>query len=485
MRTAAIRFAGSVAVCTALCAGCTVGPDFQRPSPPATDRLLRAPLAETPGPSGPGIGEQRFVSGIRIDRKWWTVFGSPTLNSLVLQAFEHSPTVEAAQAALRQAQENTAAQYAAYFPTLQAGYAPSRQRNAVGTISPTLASGDPIYTLHTAQLSISYMPDVFGLNRRSVESLAAQQEVQHFALEATYLTLAANVVAGAFQQAALQGQIRSTEQVIAMQARSLDILKRQAEVGFASGIDVAAQEAALAQAQQALPALQKQLEQTRNMMAVLTGRLPADGGREDFDFETLRLPAELPISLPADLVERRPDVRAAEAQVHAASAQVGVAVASRLPQLSISALYGGTATQFGRMFADDNTFWVVTGNVTQTLFDFGGLMHRQHAAEAAFDQAKAQYRSVVLAAFQNVADTLYAIDADARTLAAAITAEAAARKSLNLTQRQLDAGAVNVLALLNAQQAYEQSRIACIQAQAARYVDSAALFQALGGGWPR
>jgi NodT family efflux transporter outer membrane factor (OMF) lipoprotein len=479
------RKAGTViaALAAAVGAGCAVGPDFRRPSPPGVEAYTREPVAATTGTVGAGGAAQRFTPGVRIAHRWWTAFGSPGLNSMVDQAFEHSPTVEAARAALRQARENTAAQYAAYFPIVQAGYSLSRQENAVGTLAPTLTSGDPQYTLHTAQLSISYMPDVFGLNRRAVESLAAQEETQRFQLEATYLTLASNVVSMAVQEAALRAQLSATTQIIEADSRALQLLKQQAEVGYASGLDVAAQETALAQAQQALAPLEKQLEQTRDLLAVLTGQFPAQANGERFELEMLKLPEELPLSLPSQLVERRPDVRAAEAQVHAASAQVGVAVANRLPQFSISATYGGTSTQFSRMFSDDNKFWSVTGTVAQTIFDFGALKHRQRAAQAAFDQTKAQYRSVVLIAFQNVADALYALSADARALSAAVTAEGAARKTLDLTRNQLETGAVNALALLNAEQAYQQSRIAHIEAQAARYTDSVALYQALGGGW--
>jgi len=325
------------------------------------------------------------------------------------------------------------------------------------------------------------VPDVFGLNRRAVESLASQEEAQRFQLEATYLTLASNVVAAAIQQAALKAQADAAEDIIRAVRRSLELLREQARLGYASGLDVASQESALAQAELVLPPLKKQLEQSRDLLAVLAGDLPAQGQPAQLDLETLKLPEELPLSVPSKLVEHRPDVRAAEALVHAASAEVGVAVANRLPQFSISAVYGGTATQFARMFADDNRFWSITGNVSQTIFDFGTLRHRQRAAEAALDQATAQYRSVVLTAFQNVADSLYALQGDADALAASVKAEGAARKTLDLTRRQLDAGAVNVLALLSAQQAYQQTRISRVQAQAARLTDTAALYQALGG----
>ena len=312
--------------------------------------FTREPLAKTV-PSA----DRRFEVGAEIERRWWSAFASPALDGLVQAAFRKNPGVAAAQAALRQAQENAAAQRGLYYPTLQAGYSPSRQMNAVGTISPTLASGDPLYTLHTAQLSIGYVPDVFGLNRRTVESLEAQSETQTFQLQAAYLTLAGNVVTAAVQEGALRAQIEATREIVAADAHSLQLLRRQAELGSASGLDVAAQETALAQAQQALPPLEKQLEQTRDLLAVLAGDFPARGGKEDFDLAALQLPQALPLSLPSALVEQRPDVRAAEAQMHAASALVGVAVANRLPQLSISAVYGGSSTEFARC-CDDNKF---------------------------------------------------------------------------------------------------------------------------------
>jgi NodT family efflux transporter outer membrane factor (OMF) lipoprotein len=332
-------------------------------------------------------------------------------------------------------------------------------------------------------LNIAYTPDVFGLNRRTVESLQAQADNQQFQLEAARLTLASNVVNAAIQEASLRAQIEATEAVITAQTRALAILHDQARLGYASGLDVAAQESALAQAKQALPGLQKQLQQNRDLLAVLCGQSPDQGGALEFDLEHLTLPVTLPLNLPSQLVEQRPDVRAAGANVHSASAQVGVALANRLPQFALSASYGGSSTSFSRMFTDDNLFWALAGSVTQSVFDFGALKHRQRAAEAALQQSAAQYRSVVLVAFQNVADTLYAIDSDARALSAADDAERAAQRTLNLTQKQQQLGYVDVLVLINAQQAYQQARISRIQAQAARLSDTAALIQALGGGW--
>ena len=464
-----------------LCAACAVGPDFDRPAQPDVQAYIREPLSGTAGaPVAAGVA-QNFRSGAEVPERWWTGFGSPPIDQLVERAFQHSPTVDVARAALRQAHESTAAQFGSYFPVLQAGYSVSRAGNAVGTIAPTLSSGEPVYTLHTAQVSVGYVPDVFGLNRRAVESLAAQEEAQRFQLEATYLTLASNVVAAAIQQAALRAQVDATAEIVGAERRSLELLRERSRLGYASAMDVASQESALAQAEQALPPLKRQFEQTRDLLAVLASDLPAQSQPTQLDLETLKLPEELALSVPSKLVEHRPDVRAAEALVHSASAEVGIAVANRLPQFSISAVYGGSATQFARMFADSDRFWAITGNVTQTIFDFGTLRHRQRAAEAALDQATAQYRSVVLTAFQNVADSLYALKSDADALAASVTAEAAARKTLDLTRHQLDAGAVNVLALLGAQQTYQQAHISRVQAQAARFTDTVALYQALGG----
>ncbi|MDA5194417.1 efflux transporter outer membrane subunit [Govanella unica] len=466
-----------------LTAGCAVGPDFHRPDAPKVEHYTREPLSTTVAVAVPGGAAQQYNSTVALPQEWWTLFGSPALDELVAQAFAHNPTIDSAKAVLRQAQENSAAQFGNYFPTLAGDYSATRQREAVGTISPTLASERPLFTLHTAQLSVSYMPDVFGLNRRTMESLSAQEEMQRFQLQAAYLALASNVVSAAIQEAVLSAEISATENMIETSAHFLKVLNRQADLGFVSPLDVANQEVALAQVQQTLPPLQKQLEQNRNLLAILTGRLPSEGGLERIDLDTLQLPQALPATIPSLLVQHRPDVRAAEAQVHSASANVGVAVASRLPQFSISAIWGGTATQFDKMFADSNKFWSIGGSLTQTIFDFNSLKHRQRAAEAELKDAMAQYRMAVLVAFQNVADAMYALDADAKSFAASVVAETASKKALDLTRVQLDAGDVNILALLTAQTSYQEARISRIQALGERYLDTTAFFLALGGTW--
>lgn len=466
-----------------LLSGCAVGPDFKRPAPPAVDRYTaEAVPAETAAAPVSGGAPQRLEPGRDIPGEWWALFRSSQLNALITAAFRNSPDVAAAEAALRQAHELTLAGEGAFFPTAQANLSASRNKTAA-SLSPATASGSLYYSQYSAQLAVSYAPDVFGGVRRQVEALAAQEEAQRFQLEAAYLTLSANLVAAAVTEASLRAQIAATEAIIRIQRESLDILRRQQALGQIAGADVAAQEAALAQAEATLPPLQKQLGQQRHLIAALAGRLPSDDLEAHFDLATLQLPIDVPLSLPSKLVDQRPDVRAAEANLHAASAQIGVAVANRLPQFTLSGNLGTTALTLAGLAAPGNVFWTIAGSVAQTVFDAGTLLHKQRAAEAAFDQAGAQYRQTVLTAFQNVADALHALEEDALALKAAAAAEAAAKTSLDIARRQLQLGAVNYLALLTAENAYQTALSARVQAEAARLSDTAALFQALGGGW--
>jgi NodT family efflux transporter outer membrane factor (OMF) lipoprotein len=466
-----------------LISGCAVGPNFRRPAPPAVDGYTRSPVTTTSSADVPGGEAQRLVASQDIPQAWWMLFQSPALNTLVERALASSPTLVGVQQALRQALELAAAQRGSFYPTVQGSFAPSYQRVS-RTLSPPLANPDQFtYSLYTAQVAVSYTPDVFGANRRQVEALLGQAEAQRFQREAAYVTLTSNVVASAIQEAALRAQIAATEEIIAIAGQSLELVRKQFELGAVAGLDVAAQEAALAQVQQTLPGLRKQLEQNRNLLMVLTGRLPSDDAAERFELASFRLPTEVPVSVPSRLVQQRPDVRAAEAQMHAASAQIGVTVAARLPQLAITGAYGGQSTAFTQMFASGNPLWTIAANVSQSILDGGTLFHRQRAAEAAFEQAAAQYRSTVLTGFQNVADVLYALQADADSLSVAVAAEQASRRTLDITLKQQQLGAVSYLALLSARQAYQQALISRVQAQASRLADTAALFQALGGGW--
>jgi NodT family efflux transporter outer membrane factor (OMF) lipoprotein len=463
--------------------GCAVGPDFLRPDPPSVERYTPDPLpVQTASAAGTGGAAQRFLADRDIPAEWRQLFHSAALNALIDEALQANPTVMAAEAALRQAHELTLAGEGAFFPTVQAGVNASRNKTAA-SLSPATASGSLYYSLYTGQLSVSYVPDVFGGTRRQVEALAAQEENQRFQLEAAHLTLTANLVAAVVTEASLRGQIAATEEIIGIQRQALELFRRQNELGQVAGADVAAQEAALAQAEATLPPLRKQLGQQRHLLAVLIGRFPAEQPQAAFELASLHLPEELPVSLPSRLVDQRPDIRAAEAQLHAASAQIGVATANILPQITLSANAGSTALKIGSLFGPGTAFWTVAASAAQTIFDAGTLLHRKRAAEAAFDQAASQYKETVLTAFQNVADALRAIQTDADGLVAANAAERAAATSLEIARRQLGIGSVNYLAILTAENTYQQARNNLVQAQAARFADTAALLQALGGGW--
>jgi NodT family efflux transporter outer membrane factor (OMF) lipoprotein len=464
--------------------GCAVGPNFHRPAAPATQSYTPQPLpADAPSAQVAGVDEQHFAQGRDIPADWWQLFHNPQLNALIEAALKANPDLKAAQAALRVALENVRAQQGAYYPQVQASLAANRQLNAVGTLSPTLSSGAPIFNLYTPQVGVSYVFDIFGVNRRQVESLAAQAQAQRFELEATYLTLTSNLAEAAIQEAALRAQIAATEQVVGLEREQLDVMRKSLSLGAIAEADVVAQEAALAQAETSLPQLVKQLEQQRVLLSVLSGHLPSDPLPQKFELAELELPADVPVSLPAKLVEQRPDIRAAEQQLHAASAQVGVAVGNMLPQINLAATAGSAAAGLGGLFSSGSNYWSGGATLTQTLFAGGSLWHRKRAADAALDEAGAQYRSVVLAGFQNVADSLLAIQHDANVLEAQLRAEHSAAASLAIARNQVNLGATSYLAVLNAEQTYQQAVIGLAQARAARYADTVALFQAMGGGW--
>lgn len=462
-------------------AGCAAGPDYVRPAAPVAQRYTAAPLAaETAATPVGGGAAQRFVEGGEVPARWWTSFGSEELNQLVEAALAANPDLAAAEAALRVAQESAAAQRGAYFPGVDLHVSPTRQRVADPLSSPT-ASGANLYTLHTAQLSVGYAPDVFGGVRRQVEAADAQADVARFEREAARATLISNLVAAVVGEAALRAQLDATRALVDMARAQLDATRKQRRAGQLGAADEAAQQAQVAQVESGLPPLEKQLAQQQDLLAVLAGRLPGEGVPQRVAFDSLALTENLPLSLPARLVERRPDIRAAEARLHAASAQIGVAQAARLPNIALTATLGSSALDAGTLFKAGTGFWSIGADLLQPVFKGGALMHQQRAAEAAYQQSAAQYRAVVLLAFQDVAGALHAIEADAKALQAAAASERAARTSLDIAQRQWRLGAIGYPAVLQARQTYQQAAIALIPARAARYADTVALFQALGG----
>lgn len=484
--------------------GCTVGPDFVKPSTPENAGFTPKPLTRsTVSTDLPGDQAQSFIEGMDIPFTWWTAFGSPALDKLVERALRHNPTVTIAQATLRQAQEMVYAQQGYFLPTISGDYNFERQQlagnlggNSPGvqgngsTIStyqnpsgPAPYNGPVTYNFHTAQLTVGYTADVFGGNRRQVESLEAQAESQRYLLQATYVTLIDNVVAAGIQEASTRDQIALVTEIINVNTTSVEILRAQFRNGYAMTIDVAGAEAALAQARQLLPPLVNQLDQTRDLIRALVGNLPNQDVEEIESLSTLRLPTELPLSLPSKIIEQRPDVKAAEQQVRSANAQVGVAIAARLPQFSLSGSAGGGASHLSQIFDNGGPFWTLVGEVSAPLFDGNTLLHRERAADQALIQANAQYRSTVITAYQNVADTLHQITSDGDALKAARDAEQAAKTILDITLKRNQAGYVDWLTLHAAEIGYQQAQLNLIQARAVRFGDTAALYQALGGGW--
>jgi NodT family efflux transporter outer membrane factor (OMF) lipoprotein len=472
--------AGGVAL---LAAGCAVGPDFKAPRAPRASGYTReAPGVTAATPGDIAGAAQRLRMGADIPADWWRLFHSRSLDALVTAALANNTDLKAAQAALRVAYEDRLAQRGAFFPALSASMAASRQ------LTPSQLAPVPFATvfefnLFTPQLAISYSPDLFGLNRRTYESLEAQEQGARFQMIAAWTTLSTNVVVTAVQAASLREQVQATRALIDLEKRSLAILQLRLKRGDASGLDVAAQQSQLAQAQTTLPALEKQLRQTEHALAVLTGRFPDDPSVATLSLAQLHLPPDLPLSLPSALLAQRPDVRQARADLHAASAAVGIATAQRLPNIQLTADAGSSAFAISQVFTSGTGFWSIAASLTAPIFEGGQLLHQERAAKAAYVEAAQQYRGTVLTAFQNVADTLVALQEDAQALQAAAAAARAADRTLQLSQLQLRHGYIGVFELLAAEQAHQQAQMALAASEANRFADTAALYQALGGGW--
>ena len=464
-------------------AACAVGPDYKAPETPAAQAYTETPRpAQTESAPVQGGDAQRFQVGANIAADWWKVFGSPELDALIQAAIAGQPTLAAAKAALRQAEENVNAQYAVLYPSVDAALSARRQKIS-GASFGNPSQNIPTFNLYNASVNVSYQIDVAGGARRELEALRAGVDFQRFQVEAAYLALTANVATTAFREASLREQIRATREISEAQDAQLVLAEKQFKLGAISGSDLLGQRAQAAQTRATLPPLEKALAQTRNQLAVLVGKLPVDAKLPELDFGNFLLPQELPVSVPSELLRQRPDVRQAEAILRQTNARIGVAEALMFPQLTLSGSYGSAALRSGDLFSPGTTLWNIGANLLQPIFHAGQLRAQKRGAEAAYDQAFAQYQTAVLTAFQDVADVLLALDYDARTLKAQAEAEAASRESLEVTREQLKVGGANYLALLNAQRQYNLAKAALVQAQAARYADTAALFQALGGGW--
>ena len=471
------------AAITAALTACAVGPNFHSPTPPATQHYTQGeqPQATVDAPGTAG-NAQTFVADRDIPADWWTIFQSEPLDGLVRESLRDSPNIDSAKAALRSAQENYLAERGSLLLPAADGTFSGTREKVPGAAFGAPEFGSSEFTLISATVNVSYRLDIFGASRRQLEALRAQADYERWQLEAANLTLTANVVTTAIDVASLRAQIAAVNDIVASQQDQLNVVQRQFTAGGASRADVLSQSTQLAQTQATLPALEKALAQAQHRLAVLSGKTP-DTTTPEFEFEHLTLPTELPVSVPAKLIRQRPDVQAAEAMLHQATANVGVATANLFPQVNLTGSIGSEALSAGSLFTGGTGTWSIGAALTQPIFHGGELLHKRRAALADLDNAAAQYRQTVLAAMQDVADTLRALEADARDLRAEAAAEDLALKSLDISKKQFAAGGISHVQMLIVERQYSQARQNRVLAEAARYSDSAALYQALGGGW--
>lgn len=460
--------------------GCAVGPDFKSPAAPATVSYTRDVMPTSTEAAG---NTQTFVHADTALPNWWTQFNSDALNRLVDDALRHSPTLAQAQAKLTEARENYVAQAGATeYPSVDASFSTTRQKVDLGSYGITTVPSPGPFTLYDASVSISYALDIFGGNRRSLEALMAQKDYEAYELDAARLSLAGNVVTTAIHRASLRQQVDLTTQLADMQAQQLSIVEARFAAGGVSELDVRSQRTLVAQTRASLPPLATQLAQADHQLAVLAGITPSQADFDDITLDSLHLPATVPVTLPSTLARERPDIRASEALVHQASANVGVATANLYPQFSISASIGSERTRMADVLNSLNV-WNIGLNLTQPLFRGGELHAKKRAAQADYDAALAGYRETVLQALQQVADALQALNNDASTLNDRGDAALEAEKSLTIAQAQYAAGGVSRFSLLDTQRSTLQTTLDESRAQADRLSDTAALFQALGRGW--
>ena len=462
---------GSFLLSVTMLAGCAVGPDFERPTLDADAGYLGAGDAKIGGAGGVAI-----AYGAEVPGRWWELFRNRELDALMKQAIEKNPNLDAARASLKQANEEALAASGSFFPSLSLSGSGTRSDFANG-------SKVGVYSVFAVTPTASYPLDLFGGTRRSVEAARASAEAQGFTSEATYLTVTANLARAVIQEASYREQIAASRDVIASYKELLGVLGNQVSVGTSNRADLLQQQAALAQAEASLPALEKALALQQNTIATLVGDFPNQYASRKFRISGLGMPHSLPLSVPSALVNQRPDVRAAEARVHAAAANIGVATAAMLPQVTLTASLPSTASGIGDLFASGTSGWSLAASLAQPIFKGGQLLHSKRATDAAYEAALATYRGVVLDAFKDVADALRSLQHDRQALAGYLAAERAAKESLDLSQTLFKAGTVAYTSVLSAQTTYQSARLNRASAEASRYLDAVALFEALGGGW--
>ncbi|HUJ86620.1 MAG TPA: efflux transporter outer membrane subunit [Burkholderiales bacterium] len=468
-----------------LLSGCAVGPDFERPAAPKGERYTAGATPSAVAPASGGAS-QRIAVGEAVAADWWRLFRSERLDGVIGAALQGSRTIAAARATLAAARENVLAARGGYWPRVDFAASVERAKgsalqSSVG--SRTAAIGSPAETIYSLGPTVSYAPDVFGATRRQVEQQQALADLQGYELGAAYLTLTGNAVTQAITIASLRAQIQAAEDVVSDDMRNVELVQLEFEAGKVARTDVLTAQTQLASDRTLLPPLRQQLAAARHALAILTGRSPAQWSPPDFDLKDFTLPGALPLSLPSALVRQRPDILAAEAQLHADSAAIGIATAQLYPGLTLSASLGQTALDAGSLFNGANAYWSLAGQLAAPLFHGGTLEAQRRAAIDTYRAQLATYEQTVLQAFQQVADSLRALEHDAELLASNQQLLDTATDALQLQRASYEAGKSSVLQLIDAERSYQQARLGLAKAQAQRLQDTAQLLVALGGGW--
>jgi NodT family efflux transporter outer membrane factor (OMF) lipoprotein len=459
--------------------GCALGPDFVRPEASPVQQYTHG--KEPTGTISAEGQAQRFSPGAKIAGDWWRLFNSSKLDAVIKEALVNNPNLQAAQASLRQSQDNLQAGYGVFYPQVNAGFGATRQLYSPLKVGQNAAGS--IFNLFTLSASVSYAIDVFGGARRGLESLQAQTDVQRYTVVATYLALSGNIVNTLIARAGYSAQIEATERLIDSLKEQVRITEVQASAGTVPYSTVLSVRSQLAATEATIPPLRQKLDQAEHLLATLAGKAPAEWASPQLELAELTLPADLPLTLPSELVRQRPDILAAESALHSASANIGVATAALFPSFTLNGDYGANNTTFGNLGSDNSKFWSLGPSVLAPIFDGGTLRFRRKAAIEAYGQSQASYRQTVLGAFAQVADTLRGLEHDAETLRAQSGQLAAAQEALRLVQINYQTGIVNYLSVLNADSQYYQAKIGFLQTRAQRLQDTVALFVALGGGW--
>lgn len=462
-------------------AGCALGPDFKRPNPPHADRYTAQSLKLEAKDTGDELAQQAIL-GEQLDHAWWQLFQSDELNGVVKRALAQNRTIVAASYTLAQAQELAAAQAGTLYP--QVGMMAGVGREKYGAEFLGTSPKPPPFTYFAVGPTISYSLDYTGGGARSVEQKYALANYQRQQLDAAYLAVTGNAVMQSFRIASLRAQIATVQTLLEQDRENQKLVHEAFDAGSVSRLDIVSADSQLATDTTLLPPLRQELSLAQHALAIVLGQAPADGMLPEFDLARLTLPRHLPVSLPSELAHRRPDILAAEAELHAATAAVGVATSNLYPHIDLSASFGQQSTVIGQLFARNSNAWSLAGGFVAPIFDGGTLRAERRAAVDAMQASAAKYQQTVLTAFGQVADSLQALDHDTEALDAQTNARQAARDNLDLTRKSYREGNIGVLQVLDAERRYQQASLAYVRARANRYMDTARLFLALGGSGP-